>query len=84
MIIGIILAFTLQDNQPQTFDTHSSHPLTNNKDDGFTSYEKKGWDQQEDYIRKDEEEVPEKSEMATPESEEKKQSGEYELPPPPE
>ena len=84
LIIGIILAFYLQDNQPQTFDTSSNHPLTNNKDDGFTSYEKKGWDQQEDYIRKDNEEVAEKSEIAIPESEEKKRSGEYELPPPPE
>ena len=37
---------------------------------------------------KKEDEVPEKSEMATPESKEKKvekkRSGEYELPPPPE
>ena len=84
LIIGIILAFYLQDNQPQTFDTSSSHPLTNNKDDGFTSYEKKGWEQQEDYIRKGNEDVAEKSEIAIPESEEKKRSGEYELPPPPE
>ena len=84
LIIGIILAFVLQDNQPQTFDTSSNHPLTNNKDDGFTSYEKKGWDQQEDYIRKGNEDVAEKSEIAIPESEEKSRSGEYEMPPPPE
>ena len=43
-----------------------------------------GWYQQEDYIRKGNEDVAEKSEIAIPESEEKKRSGEYELPPPPE
>ncbi|RZD34060.1 MAG: hypothetical protein CXT75_10550 [Methanobacteriota archaeon] len=86
LIIGIILAFTLQDNQNQTFDTSTTHPLTNNRDDGFTNYEKKGWDKQEDYIRKDkdEEDIPEKSEKIVPENEEKKRSGEYESPPPPE
>jgi hypothetical protein len=84
LIIGIILAFTMEDTQAQTFDTSSNHPLTNNKDDGFTSYERKGWDEQEDYIRK------ETSEDATTEKEDseeetkKSRSGEYEMPPPPE
>ena len=86
LIIGIILAFVLQDNQTQTFDTSSNHPSTSNKDEGFTSYEKKGWDSQDDYIRKDkdDEERPERSKIAVPENEEKKRSGEYEMPPPPE
>ena len=83
LIIGIILAFVLQDNQAQTFDTSSNHPLTSNKDDGFTSYEKKGWDEQEDYIRKDtsEEETTEKEDSE--EETKKSRSGEYEMPPPP-
>jgi hypothetical protein len=84
LIIGIILAFTMEDTQAQTFDTSSNHPLTNNKNDGFTSYERKGWDEQEDYIRK------ETSEDATTEKEDSEEetkrgrSGEYEMPPPPE
>ena len=83
LIIGIILAFVLQDNQAQTFDTSSNHPLTSNKDDGFTSYEKKGWDEQEDYIRKDtsEDETTEKEDSE--EETKKSRSGEYEMPPPP-
>ena len=46
-----------------------------------------GWDNQEDYIhrQKEDEDVPEKSDMAIPEDkEETKRSGEYEVPPPPE
>ena len=84
VIIGIILAFTMEDSQSQTFDTSSNHPLINSKDDGFTTYEKKGWDEQEDYIRKDtsEDEITEKEDSE--EETKKDRSGEYELPPPPE
>ena len=80
VIIGIILAFTMEDSQSQTFDTSSNHPLINSKDDGFTTYEKKGWDEQEDYIRKDTSE----DETTKEEETKKDRSGEYELPPPPE
>ena len=79
VIIGIILAFTMEDSQAQTFDTSSNHPLINSKDDGFTTYEKKGWDEQEDYIRKDTSE----DETTKEEETKKDRSGEYELPPPP-
>ena len=85
LLTGIVLKFfNLQDNQPQTFDASSNHPLTSNKDDGFTSYEKKGWDEQEDYIRKDtsEDETTEKEDSE--EETKKDRSGEYEMPPPPE
>lgn len=82
LIIGIILAFTLQDEDTSQYyqsNTHSSNSTVN---------ETKGWDEQTDYIRKEkkeeEKEVADKSEIATPRSEEKKRSGEYELPPPPE
>ncbi len=84
LIIGIILAFVLQEE-----DT-SQYYQSNTETGSSTNSGAKGWDEQADYIRKEkiEEDVPEKSEMATSETEEnkeeKKRSGEYELPPPPE
>ena len=80
LIIGIILAFALQEE-----DT-SQYYQGNNQTSSSTNSGAKGWDEQTDYIHKEKEEVPEKSEIATPEDkkEEKKRSGEYELPPPPE
>ena len=84
LIIGIFLAFALQEE-----DT-SQYYQDNNQTSSSTTSGAKGWDEQTDYIHKEkkEEEIPEKSEMATPETkdnkEEKKRSGEYELPPPPE
>jgi len=83
LFFGIILAFVLQDDD-------TSQYYQQNSEVGTATSGVKGWDEQTDYIRKEkkEEEVPEKSEMATSESEEKKEdknrSGEYELPPPPE
>ena len=82
LIIGIILAFVLQEE-----DT-SQYYQSKTETGSSTNSGAKGWDEQTDYIHKEknEEEVAEKSEMATPEDkkEEKKRSGEYELPPPPE
>ena len=80
LIIGIILAFALQEE-----DT-SQYYQSNTQTAGSTTSGAKGWDEQADYIHKEkeEEDVPEKSETATSEPEEKKRSGEYELPPPPE
>ena len=82
LIIGIVLAFVLQEE-----DT-SQYYQSNTGTSSSTNSGAKGWDEQTDYIhreKKEEEEVPEKSEIATPEdkNEEKKRSGEYELPPPP-
>jgi len=84
LIIGIILAFTMEDTQAQTFDTSSNHSLTNSKDDGFTSYEKKGWDEQEDYIRKETSEDTTTEKEDSEEETKRGRSGEYEMPPPPE
>ena len=80
LIIGIVLAFALQEE-----DT-SQYYQSNTQTAGSTTSGAKGWDEQADYIHKEkeEEDVPEKSETATSEPEEKKRSGEYELPPPPE
>ncbi len=82
LIIGIVLAFVLQEE-----DT-SQYYQSNTGTGSSTNSGAKGWDEQTDYIHREkkEEEVPEKSEIATPEdkNEEKKRSGEYELPPPPE
>ena len=79
VLLGIILAFTMDDG-----DNTNHSLLNNNQDDGFTTYEKKGWDEQEDYIRKDtsEDEITEKEDSE--EKTKKDRSGEYELPPPPE
>ena len=79
LIIGIILAFALQDDDPSKY-------YQQNNETGSATSGAKGWDQQADYIHKEkeEEDIPEKSETATSEPEEKKRSGEYELPPPPE
>jgi len=82
LIFGIVLAFVLQEE-----DT-SQYYQSNTETGSSTNSGAKGWDEQADYIHKDkkEDDVPEKSEMATSEDkkEEKKRSGEYELPPPPE
>ena len=80
LIIGIVLAFVLQEE-----DT-SQYYQGNNQTSSSTNSGAKGWDEQTDYIHKEKEKVTEKSEIATPEDkkEEKKRSGEYELPPPPE
>ncbi len=83
LFVGIVLAFTMQDDDPSKY-------YQQNNEAGSTISGAKGWDEQTDYIHREkkEDEVPEKSEMATSESEEnkeeKKRSGEYELPPPPE
>ena len=83
LFVGIVLAFALQDDDPSKY-------YQQNNEAGSTTSGAKGWDEQADYIHREkkEDEVPEKSEMATSESEEnkeeKKRSGEYELPPPPE
>ena len=84
LIIGIVLAFVLQEE-----DTKQYYQ-SNNQDTTSSSSGAKGWDERDDYIHKEkgDEEVPEKSEIATPESEDKKdekqRSGEYKPPPPPE
>ena len=83
LFVGIVLAFTMQDDDTSKY-------YQQNNEVGSTTSGAKGWDEQTDYIHreKNEDKVPETSEMATSDSEEKKEekkrSGEYELPPPPE
>tara|TARA_B100001123_G_scaffold248002_1_gene276978 strand:- start:712 stop:1548 length:837 start_codon:yes stop_codon:yes gene_type:complete len=81
LIIGIIMAATIEDNNANPY-AHQTSTSTEQ-----TPQASSGWEEQEDYIhrQKDDKEVSEKSDMAIPEDkEERKRSGEYELPPPPE
>ena len=77
LIIGIIMAATMEDSNsnPYTQQTSSNSETV--------PQASSGWDKQEDYIHreKDEEEIPEKSDIAIPESEEKERRGEYKIPP---
>ena len=77
LMIGIIMAFTMEDNSSNTYVQETTYTSTN------APQASSGWDEQEDYIhrQKEDEEVPEKSEMAIPDDAEKR-NGEYELPPP--
>ena len=87
LIIGIVLAFTMEDPK---------EPVINTTTKTVNSYQQNvperkgasGWDEQEDYIHRnkeiEKEDISEKSEMAVPEGEEDKKSGEYKIPPPPE
>ena len=92
LLIGIVVTFTMQDDKDaQQYATQNTDHalLKNDQEDGFKPYEKSGWDEQEDYIRKEKkvdetEEVKEEESKPEEEPAEKKRSGEYELPPPPE
>ena len=75
LIIGIILAATMEDNNANPYLQQTT---TNTEQ---TPQASSGWDEQDDYIHRQNEEVPEKSDMAVT-KEEKERSGEYELPPP--
>ena len=84
LIIGIIMAATLEDSNSNPYVQETSYSSSDNEN---TAKSSGGWDEKEDYIHREkkDEEIPEKSEMAvTEDKEEKKRSGEYELPPPPE
>ena len=74
------MAATLEDNNANPYAQQTT------TDTEQTPQASSGGDEQEDYIHRqnDDEEVPEKSDMAIPEDkEETNRSGEYELPPPP-
>ena len=87
LLIGIILVFTMEDDNSSQYygQDNSNHPLLNkDQSDGSQTYEKKGWDQQDDYIHKEKDEEEESSDIKEEKPAEKKRSGEYESPPPPE
>jgi len=77
LIIGIIMAATMEDNNTNPYVQQTT---TNTEQ---TPQASSAWDEQEDYIhrQKEDEEVPEKSDIAIPESEEKERRGEYKIPP---
>ena len=86
LLIGIILAFNMEDSKAQTWanETQDSNLLNQNNPEVPKS--SSAWEDKKDYIHKEkeEEEVPDKSEIAIPQDDEKKRSGDYEIPPPPE
>ena len=72
LIIGIILAFTMADPQDSNLFNQAA------AETGVKSAS--GWDDQEDYIRKEKTEEVEKTKEEAPETDQKK--GEYNIPPP--
>ena len=80
LIIGIIMAATMDDGNANPY---AQNTTTTNQTSGEMPKASSGWDEQKDYVYREnvENEIPEKSNMAIPESEEKKRSGEYKIPP---
>jgi len=78
LIIGIIMAATMQDNNSNPY-SHQDNSYSSSSNDS-TPQASSGWDEKEDYIHK--EEISEKSEIAIPDTQENKRSGEYKIPPP--
>jgi len=91
LLIGVILAFTMED--PQT--AYSGNAQDSNllsQDNTAIPKSSSGWDEKEDYIHreKEDDDVSDENESATEakieakKDAERKRSGEYEMPPPPE
>ena len=81
LIIGIILAFTMDDPETRYAGDNQDSNLFNQgtaEEGGVKA--SSGWDEKEDYIRKEKTEEVEKSKEETPETNQKE--GEYEIPPP--
>ena len=79
LIIGIILAFTMDDPQTTYGDNLDSNLFSQETaETGVKSAS--GWDDQEDYIRKEKTEEVEETKEEEPETDQKE--GEYEIPPP--
>ena len=89
LLIGIILAFTMEDPQA-AYDGNAQDSNLLNQNTGNMPKSSSAWDEKEDYIHREkkDDEVPDdrESEVADDkvETEEKNRSGEYEMPPPPE
>jgi len=75
LLIGIILAFTMDDPQTYMGDNQDSNLLNPDTQEPRSA---SGWDEQEDYIRKDSTEDETKEEA--PETDQRK--GDYKIPPP--
>ena len=74
LLIGIILAFTMDDPQT-TYETNQDSNLLN---PNTTPRSASGWDEQEDYIRKDS--TKEETKEEAPKTDQRE--GEYKIPPP--
>ena len=88
LLIGIILAFTMEDPQA-AYDGNAQDSNLLNQNTGNIPKSSSAWDEKEDYIHREkkDDEVPDDSESEEGdkvETEEKNRSGEYEMPPPPE
>ena len=89
LLIGIILAFTMEDPQA-AYDGNAQDSNLLNQNTGNMPKSSSAWDEKEDYIHREkkDDEVPDDSESEEAddkvETEEKNRSGEYEMPPPPE
>lgn len=75
LIIGIILAFTMDDPQTYMGDNQDSNLLNSDTQEPRSA---SGWDEQEDYIRKDSTE--DETKKKAPETDQRK--GDYKIPPP--
>ena len=83
LIIGIILAFTMDDPETRyAGDNQDSNLFNQGTAETGGVKASSGWDEKEDYIRKEETEEDEETKEEEPES--NKREGEYEIPPPPE
>ncbi len=75
LLIGIILAFTMDDPQTYMGDNQDSNLLNSDTQEPRTA---SGWDEQEDYIRKDS--TKDETKEEAPETDQRK--GDYKIPPP--
>ena len=80
LLIGIILAFTMADPQDTYMGDNQDSNLFNQAAAETGVKSASGWDDQEDYIRKEKTEEVEKTKKETPETDQKE--GEYNIPPP--
>ena len=78
MLIGIILVFTIDDPQPSYENNQDSNLF--NQDTTGAPKSASGWDDREDYIRKEKTEEVEETKEEAPETDQKE--GEYNIPPP--
>ena len=79
LLIGIILAFTMDDPETRYAGDNQDSNLFNQDTTGAPK-SASGWDDREDYIRKEKTEEVEETKEEEPETDQKE--GEYEIPPP--
>ena len=80
LIIGIILAFTMDDPETRYAGDNQDSNLFNQGTAETGVKASSAWDEKEDYIRKEETEEVEETKEETPETNQRE--GEYEIPPP--